>query len=249
MVVCVVCLVIAFLLGGIPFGLLIAKGRGVDLRTVGSGNIGATNVGRALGRKFGLLTFALDFLKGALPVAVVVPLARLIDASAPQGFGGPDGPDVLRVATAFFAFLGHVFPVYLKFQGGKGVATGAGVMAVLVPWPFAVAVLTWVAVLWATRYVSAASITCVVVLLLARLIEVTARSFGRLDRDGVRAHQRDDCHRQASLQHYAVAAGAGKQCEGKPEPPGVPARVAPCGCGQLVRGQSLLQCDRGYADL
>ena len=169
MIICLVCLVVAFLLGGIPFGLLIAKSRGVDLRAVGSGNIGATNVGRVVGKKFGLLTFALDFLKGALPVAVVVPLARLIDPTAPEALGGQD---VLRVATAFLAFLGHVFPVYLKFQGGKGVATGAGVVAVLAPWPFAVAVLTWVAVLWATRYVSAASITCVVVLSVARLVEV-----------------------------------------------------------------------------
>ncbi len=169
MVVCVVSLVVAFLLGGIPFGLLLAKSRGVDLRTVGSGNIGATNVGRALGKKFGFITFALDFLKGAIPVALVVPLAQMIVPTSPEAVGGPD---VLRVATALLAFLGHVFPVYLKFQGGKGVATGAGVMAVLVPWPFAVAVLTWVAVLWATRYVSAASILCVVALLVARLVEV-----------------------------------------------------------------------------
>ena len=164
-------LVLGYLLGAIPFGLLLTRIAGTgDLRQVGSGNIGATNVGRVVGKKFGLLTFALDFLKGALPVAVVVQLARLIDPTAPEALGGPD---VLRVATAFLAFLGHVFPVYLKFQGGKGVATGAGVMAVLVPWPFAVAVLTWVAVLWATRYVSAASITCVVVLLPHVLVAVS----------------------------------------------------------------------------
>jgi acyl phosphate:glycerol-3-phosphate acyltransferase len=169
MVICLACLVVAFLIGGIPFGLLIAKSKGVDLRTVGSGNIGATNVGRTLGKKFGLLTFALDFLKGAIPVAIVVPVARLIDPTAPDAVGGPD---VLRVATAMLAFLGHVFPVYLKFKGGKGVATGAGVMSVLVPWAFAVGVLTWVAVLWATRYVSAASIISAVALIVARLVEV-----------------------------------------------------------------------------
>src|SRR5437763_966112 len=94
----------AYGIGSIPFGFLIAKSRGVDIRTAGSGNIGATNVGRLLGKKLGILVFALDFAKGALPVA----LAR--------GLGHDDW---VPVAVGLAAFLGHIFPVWLKFKGGK----------------------------------------------------------------------------------------------------------------------------------
>jgi glycerol-3-phosphate acyltransferase PlsY len=168
MLIAVVLLVASYLFGAVPFGYMIAKAKGVDLFKVGSGNIGATNVGRVLGKKFGILAFALDFLKGAIPVAAVVPLADLIDPTARDAFSHESA---LRVLAGLLAFLGHMFPVYLLFRGGKGVATGAGVMAVLVPVPFFVALLAWVAITLATRYVSAGSVVAVIALAVARLLE------------------------------------------------------------------------------
>jgi acyl-phosphate glycerol 3-phosphate acyltransferase len=159
----VLLLVASYLIGAIPFGYLIARMKGVDLFKAGSGNIGATNVGRILGRKYGVLVFVLDFLKGAVPVAAIVPMARSLD---------PDGAvpaDTLRVGAALLAFLGHLFPVYLGFRGGKGVATGAGAVCVLVPGPAVVAVLTWAVVALATRFVSLASVAAAAALVLARL--------------------------------------------------------------------------------
>src|SRR3954468_21916969 len=146
----------AYLAGDLPFGYLVARSRGVDIFAAGSGNIGATNVGRVLGRKFGLLVFVLDFLKGAVPTAIAT------------RFDG--GADWLPVAAGLAAFVGHMFPVYLRFRGGKGVATGAGVVAVLLPGPTAVAVLVWVTVLAATRYVSLASVLAAVTLAVVRLV-------------------------------------------------------------------------------
>jgi glycerol-3-phosphate acyltransferase PlsY len=168
MLIAVALLVASYLFGAVPFGYLIARAKGVDLFKVGSGNIGATNVGRVLGKKFGIAAFVLDFLKGAIPVAVAVPLADLFDPAARDAFGHPDA---LRVLAGLLAFLGHMFPVYLKFKGGKGVATGAGVVAVLVPVPFGVALLTWVSVTVASRYVSGGSIAAAVALVAARLLE------------------------------------------------------------------------------
>ena len=147
----------AYLVGGIPFGYLIARARGVDLFHQGSGNIGATNVGRVLGRRFGVLVFALDFAKGALPTLIALRLPGDVPAQE------------LGVAAGLAAFLGHVFPIYLGFRGGKGVATGAGVVAVLLPGPFLGGLLTWVAVLCAAGYVSLASLMAAAALCLIRL--------------------------------------------------------------------------------
>jgi glycerol-3-phosphate acyltransferase PlsY len=149
----------AYLIGALPFGYLIARSRGVDILRAGSGNIGATNVGRVLGRKFGVLVFLLDFAKGALPAAAAKALAG----------STPFTPDELGVAAGLAAFLGHLFPVYLGFRGGKGVATGAGVVAVLVPGPAVAAILTWLVVLSASRYVSLASVAAALALAVARL--------------------------------------------------------------------------------
>jgi acyl-phosphate glycerol 3-phosphate acyltransferase len=160
-------LLAAYLVGAVPFGYLIGRMKGVDLFAAGSGNIGATNAARVLGRTYGALVFVLDFLKGAVPVAVVVPLARLIEPAAESALGPPD---VLRVGAAALAFLGHLFPVYLGFRGGKGVATGAGTIFVLVPGPAAVAVLAWVVVLFVSRTVSLASLGAVTILVAARLL-------------------------------------------------------------------------------
>jgi acyl-phosphate glycerol 3-phosphate acyltransferase len=162
-------LALAYLVGALPFGYAVGRLRGVNLFAAGSGNIGATNAARVLGRPFGVLVFALDFLKGAVPVAGAVPLA--------DALGGPSAvgpPDVVRVGAAALAFLGHLFPVYLGFRGGKGVATGAGTVFVLVPGAAALAMLTWVVVLFASRFVSLASLAAVTTLVLTRLVECPA---------------------------------------------------------------------------
>src|SRR5262245_42853196 len=160
-------LVASYLIGAIPFGYLIGRAHGIDLFKAGSGNIGATNAGRVLGRKFGVLVFVLDFLKGAVPVAVIVPLAHALSPDAETALGPPA---VLRVGAAAVAFLGHLFPVYLGFRGGKGIATGAGTIFVLAPGPAAVAVLIWAVVLLASRFMSLASLAAVTILVFARLI-------------------------------------------------------------------------------
>ena len=161
----------AYLLGAIPFGYLIGRARGVDLFKAGSGNIGATNAARVLGSRFGALVFLLDFLKGAVPVALIVPLAREIAPGAETALGAPN---VLRVAAAGLAFLGHLYPVFLGFRGGKGIATGAGTMFVLVPGPAAVALLAWVVVLLASRFVSLASLVAATILVITRLVAIPA---------------------------------------------------------------------------
>jgi acyl phosphate:glycerol-3-phosphate acyltransferase len=157
--VAVALILAGYLIGAIPFGYLTARARGVDILRQGSGNIGATNVGRVLGRKFGILVFLLDFGKGALPVLA----ARL----APVALDWP--PDLLGVSVGLAAFLGHMFPVYLGFRGGKGVATGAGIVAVLLPLALLGALLVWLALVLATRYVSLASVTAALFLGAQRL--------------------------------------------------------------------------------
>ncbi len=154
----------AYLLGAIPFGYVIARARGVDILHQGSGNIGATNVGRVLGRRYGILCFVLDFAKGALPVAA---------ALAVRAHTGSEAlPDLLPVTAGLAAFLGHLFPVYLRFRGGKGVATGAGVVAVLLPGPALGAVLVWLAAVCASRYVSLASLAAAASLIVFRRVLV-----------------------------------------------------------------------------
>jgi len=138
----------AYLLGSIPFGLLISHARGVDIRSKGSGNIGATNVFRMVGKPWGLLCFALDFAKG-LGAALALP--PLLAASL------SDSPNVaLWAGTA--SILGHNFPVWLKFKGGKGIATSGGVLAGAAPWALLTGLVTWLLVMAVSRIVSLASI-------------------------------------------------------------------------------------------
>jgi acyl-phosphate glycerol 3-phosphate acyltransferase len=158
-------LLTSYLVGALPFGYLVARWRDVDIFRQGSGNIGATNIGRVLGRRFGILVFLLDFTKGALPVAA----ATWVGGHATGGVDPLLGRDGLPVAAGLAAFLGHLFPVYLRFHGGKGVATGAGVVAVLLPGPAAGAFLTWLTVLSATRTMSLASLSAVTALCALRL--------------------------------------------------------------------------------
>ncbi len=164
-------IVAAYLVGAIPFGYLIARSKGVDLFRAGSGNIGATNVGRVLGRKYGILVFLLEFLKGAGPVSVAPALLRSL---SPDEIDNLQPVDLLRVCVGLAAFLGHLFPVYLKFRGGKGVATGAGTVFVLVPAPAALALLIWLAVVSASRIVSLASLFAALSLCAARMIFVSS---------------------------------------------------------------------------
>ena len=140
----------AYLIGAIPFGYLIARAvRGIDIRTVGSGNLGATNVGRVLGRRYFFIVLALDLLKGLLPtIGLPWLVGRLTGAN----------PVDLPVLVALAAILGHKFPVYLKFRGGKGVATSLGVVLALDPASCAAAVLVFGVVLVISRYMSLASL-------------------------------------------------------------------------------------------
>src|ERR1035437_5555827 len=138
----------AYLLGSIPNAYWIARIKGVDIRTVGSGNVGATNVFRTVGKGFGVLTFALDVLKGFVPVFFFPRLC------APVGWG-TDAPAVL---FAVLAVAGHNWPVWLRFKGGKGVATTVGALFGLAPAAVGVGVLVWAGVFAASRIVSLGSL-------------------------------------------------------------------------------------------
>ena len=162
----VILIIGAYLLGSIPFGLLIAKAHGKDLRSIGSGNIGATNLSRALGRKWAYLCFFLDVTKGLVPM-----LAATGFLSSPPAIAEL----LLALAVGCAAVLGHIFPLYIKFRGGKGVATSFGVALGL--WPYytvcsffafgvwAVTVLIW-------RYISLASIAASVAFPLALVLVI-----------------------------------------------------------------------------
>lgn len=145
---------LAYLLGSIPFGYLIVRLKGGgDVRETGSGGTGATNVTRRAGRAAGVLTLAFDAAKGAL--AVVAARYLLADDF---------GVNWWVVAAALAAVVGHVFPVWLRFRGGKGVATGLGVFLSLAPLAVLCALPVFVLVVWATRYVSLGSITAAALL-------------------------------------------------------------------------------------
>ncbi|HET6418849.1 MAG TPA: glycerol-3-phosphate 1-O-acyltransferase PlsY [Geobacteraceae bacterium] len=142
----VIVIVFAYLIGSIPTGLLLAKAfGGVDIRETGSGNIGATNVYRTLGRKVGLLTLIGDCLKGVIPV---------IAAKYVFNF-----PDFWIAAVGLAAFLGHVYTVFLGFKGGKGVATALGVFLAASPLSVIAALVVFSLVLYKWRFVSLASVT------------------------------------------------------------------------------------------
>jgi acyl-phosphate glycerol 3-phosphate acyltransferase len=164
-------IIISYLVGSIPFGYLIGRWRGVDVFKAGSGNIGATNVGRVLGRRFGILVFILDFAKGAIPAAAAMVVSKFLPSSNLWL------ASALPVIAGLSAFLGHLFPIYLKFRGGKGVATGAGVVTMLLPVPTLVALFTWIVVIGLTRYVSVASLAAGVVLCLSHIF-LTPDPFG-----------------------------------------------------------------------
>ena len=154
----VLCLaLIAYLIGSVPSGYLVAKIAGVDIRTVGSGNVGATNVTRVLGKRFGYPVFLLDCLKGIAAVEVAEILAKS------WGFGAP-AVETIGVLGAIFSVIGHSFPIWLRFKGGKGMATSIGTLLAL-SWIAALIVcLVWVVVFYVTRFVSLASIVAAIAL-------------------------------------------------------------------------------------
>ncbi len=164
---------LGYLLGAIPFGFIIGKAHGIDIRTRGSGNIGSTNVGRILGRKWGYLCFILDVMKGFIPVWLAGHLLRqthnitTVTINTSNAIMGNTSvapqttEQLLWIAVAASCILGHMFSIYLRFKGGKGVATSLG--ALLGIWPYftltaAIALCIWVAVWGIWRYVSLASI-------------------------------------------------------------------------------------------
>ncbi len=152
-------LVGSYLVGSIPFGLLIGLTKGVDIRTAGSGNVGATNTGRVLGRKWGLTCFVLDVCKGLGPT-LGYGLSTGLSGSLGTQAGATAVLGWLIVAAA--AMIGHIFPIWLKFKGGKGVATGLGVLLGFWPvltLPGIAAGLIWLVTIKLTGYVSLASIS------------------------------------------------------------------------------------------
>jgi acyl phosphate:glycerol-3-phosphate acyltransferase len=136
-------ILIAYLIGSIPVGIILAKMKGADPRKVGSGNIGATNVMRAAGKKLGILTLVGDILKGLVPTLAAIYYRQ---------------PYPLIAAVGLATFLGHLFPLYLKFRGGKGVATALGVYLVLSPLAILINVIIFILVLLKWHYVSLGSL-------------------------------------------------------------------------------------------
>src|SRR5476651_969303 len=148
--------IVFYLVGSMPTGYLLGRSRGLDIRRHGSGNIGATNVWRVMGRNWGLVAFASDFLKGFLPLYLLRTL------SFPEG--GSWTVALLLVICGLAAIIGHNYTPWLGFKGGKGIATSAGVLAALMPPVLAVALSLWIIATLLTRTVSIGSLLAAVVL-------------------------------------------------------------------------------------
>jgi len=159
----------AYSLGSIPTGYLVARAKGVALRTVGRGNIGATNVFRFLGKPAGIFVLLVDALKGLAAVAMVLNFYPELHDLAPDVFGRDGQPDASRrewlgIVAGIAAILGHNYTCWLKFKGGKGIATSAGVYFGLAPVAVCVALAMWVVLFVTTRFVSVASIAAAIAL-------------------------------------------------------------------------------------
>ena len=161
----IILIVATYLLGSIPFGIIIASLHGKDLRKIGSGNIGATNVARAMGKRWAYICFLLDVCKGLVPMLIAKSLIENITITSLS----------LWLAVGCAAVLGHIFPVYLKFKGGKGVATSLGIVLGLYPYftvAGVVAFLVWGICVLTWKYVSLASIAAAAVFPIALLIAI-----------------------------------------------------------------------------
>ncbi len=162
--------VTGYLIGGIPFAYIVTWLKtGKDIRAIGSGNVGATNVGRLLGLPYFFLVFFLDFAKGAGPVLLAQYLAR--NTSLP-------GAEFLPPVVGFTAILGHLFPIYLGMKGGKGVATAIGVLLCLTPWATLVGLATWIVLTLASRMVSFGSVGFAAAFAIAHLL-ITGEPWSR----------------------------------------------------------------------
>lgn len=143
--------IISYLIGSVPFGLVLIKTvKGIDIREHGSKNVGAANVWRVAGKPFGIATFVLDMLKGFIPVLVV---SKVSDSIAHANVLALS-KDPLAIVCGIAAILGHIFPVYLKFKGGKAASTSCGVFLFLAPHALAIAVVVWVITTFISRFVS-----------------------------------------------------------------------------------------------
>jgi glycerol-3-phosphate acyltransferase PlsY len=171
---------ISYLCGSIPFGVLVARSRGMDIQSFGSGNIGATNVARALGLRWGLLVFVLDFMKGFGPTLMAVYVAGRLGSDPLVRFDLP-------VFCAMAAVLGHVFSIWLRFRGGKAGATGLGVGAVICWQAMLVAALVWLVIVFGiTRYVSLGTILGSVAYVVSYgVVVIVVEHAGLLDRQHV----------------------------------------------------------------
>ena len=141
---------LSYFLGSIPSGFIAGTFAGIDIRRHGSGNIGATNVLRVLGKSWGYLVFLADFGKGLLALLLAPVIA--------ERFGTPALSEISQIVAAIFVVLGNAFPVWLRFRGGKGVATSAGMLFGLVPAAAIIVISLWTIIFFTTRYVSLASI-------------------------------------------------------------------------------------------
>ncbi len=163
--------ILAYIAGATPFGLLVARGAaGIDIRQHGSGNIGATNVGRTLGAKWGVAVLVLDALKGAIPVLLI---PRLFAVSESTWF------DLLSVIAGVATVVGHMFPVWLKFRGGKGVATALGVVSVLAPFGSLAAFAGFALCMAASRIVALSSIVAALVFAVGQMVILWPNPFDR----------------------------------------------------------------------
>jgi glycerol-3-phosphate acyltransferase PlsY len=158
----------AYLLGSIPFGFMVAMAKGIDIRSVGSGNIGATNAMRVLGKPAGIFVLLLDVLKGYLACAFVPALIyNFLFARGWEDVLQNQPIEIqmrLKVLAGVCAVLGHNYTCWLKFKGGKGIATTAGVYIALAPWPLLIALVVFILAVALTRYISVGSISGAIVL-------------------------------------------------------------------------------------
>ena len=155
----------SYLFGSIPWAFIIGKANGIDIRKCGSGNVGATNVTRTVGKYWGKLCFACDLLKGVIPVVLVAQLAKIFfhDATnATINYG--------CMLAAFGAISGHVWTIFLKFKGGKGISTSAGVLLALAPAPVLAALIFWIIVFKSSKMVSLASICAAALLPIVAIV-------------------------------------------------------------------------------
>ena len=165
----IIALLAAYILGSVPTSYIMGKLiKGIDIRDFGSGNVGATNALRILGTKVGVFTLVIDIGKGFLAVNI----ARMII---------PEPTDLILILTGLFAILGHIFTIFLKFKGGKGVATSAGVFIALIPIPVALAFFVFVFTVWLSKFVSLGSILAALTLFISELIMNIWISFVELE--------------------------------------------------------------------